>query len=426
MRVLVLNCGSSSVKYQLIDIEREATLCRGLVEKIGQPAPRIVHQWNGEPHELHPAIADHYGALMQVRDLIFNTALGGVGHAGDIAAVGHRVVHGGESCVASMVITDEVIGIIEENAILAPLHNPPNLVGIRAAREIFPDLPHVAVFDTAFHQTMPEEAFLYPIPYELYVEDHIRRYGFHGTSHRYVALRAAAMLGHAGAGFTGITCHLGNGCSLAAVREGRSVDTSMGLTPLEGVAMGTRSGDLDPAIIFHLVEQKGMTLAQVNALLNRRSGLLGLSGLSNDLREIHGAAAAGNRRARTAENVYAYRIKKYIGAYLAVLGGAEAIVMTGGVGENSASMRALILGGLGGLGIRLDAARNAECRGSECDIAAADSPTRILVIPTNEELMIARDTRDVLGAARVALNDKAAIGRLRCRPAAAPGPRSVP
>jgi len=395
-RILVLNCGSSSVKYTLFDIDREQDLAGGTVEKIGGKQPTFTHHWHGERLTESVEAADHTEALMHIRSLLLDPAHGGVQTAEEIAAVGHRVVHGGERFVQSTLITGEVERAIEEFFDLAPLHNPPNLAGIRAAKRFFPDVPHVAVFDTAFHQSMPERAFLYAIPYELYEKERIRKYGFHGTSHRYVAGRAAQILGKESEGFTGITCHLGNGCSLAAVRRGRSVDTSMGMTPLAGVPMGTRSGDVDPALIFHLAEQLGMALEDIDQLLNRRSGLLGISGVSNDLREVEQAAAAGNPRAELALEIFAYRVRRYIGSYHTALGGAEAVVFTGGIGENAVDIRRRILGELGRLGIVLDAERNQACRGEEGEISTADSPIKLLVIPTNEELLIARDTRDVV------------------------------
>lgn len=386
----MLNCGSSSVKYHLFEMETERDVAGGMVERIGQAGSLATHRWEGGSTRAEVEAADHRAALLQIRAAL--EVQGGTA----VAAVGHRVVHGGEHFVQAALITPEVEQSIEQCAALAPLHNPPNLVGIRAARQFFPQVPHVAVFDTAFHQTMPERAFLYPLPYELYQEQRIRRYGFHGTSHRYVAVRGAAMLGRELGDFTGITCHLGNGCSLAAVEEGRSVDTSMGLTPLEGLMMGTRSGDLDPAIVFHLAGHGGLSLAQIEQLLNRQSGLLGVSGVSNDLRQVQEAAAGGNRRAELALELYAYRVRKYIGAYLAALGRAEAVVFTGGVGEHSAQMRRRILEPLAGLGLVLDPERNREGLAGEREISAAGSKVKLLVIPTNEELVIARDTRDIL------------------------------
>ena len=394
-RILVLNCGSSSVKYTLFDMESEQEIAGGAVARIGEQEPILTHRWDGERLKEPVEAADHTDALMHIRDLLLDPGRGGVHAAEEIVAVGHRVVHGAERFVESTLITAEVEQAIEECSALAPLHNPPNLAGIRAARQFFPEVPHVAVFDTAFHQSMPERAFLYAVPYELYEQKRIRKYGFHGTSHRYVAGRAAKMLGKELEEFTGITCHLGNGCSLAAVRNGRSVDTSMGLTPLAGIPMGTRSGNVDPALIFHLVEQEGMSLKEINALLNRKSGLLGVSGISNDLREIQEAAAEGHYRAELALEIYSYRIRRYIGSYLAILGRVDAVVFTGGVGENGVDMRRRITEELGWMGMVLDAERNQACRGEEGEISAADSPIKLLVIPTNEELLIARDTREI-------------------------------
>ena len=390
--ILVLNCGSSSVKFTLFDIGLENEVADGSVERIGESESVLKFSWGTDSIAELVKAADHTEALMGIRDILLDPERGS---SGTVVAVGHRVVHGGEAFFQSTLITPEVEKTIEEFFSLAPLHNPPNLDGIKAAEQFFPDVPHVAVFDTAFHQSMSEHAYLYALPYVLYAEEHIRKYGFHGTSHRYVSGRAAEILGRE-EGFTGVTCHLGNGCSLTAVKDGRSVDTSMGLTPLEGMVMGTRSGDIDPAIIFHLAESRGMELAEINQLLQRKSGLLGVSGVSNDLREIMEAAAAGDHRAELAIDIYAYRVRKYIGSYLAALGGADAIVFTGGVGENGIDMRRRILQGLDRLGMVFDAERNEACQGREGDISAPNSPIKLLVIPTNEELLIARDTRDLL------------------------------
>jgi acetate kinase len=398
MKILVLNCGSSSVKYQLFDMGRGRPVAGGSLEKIGEDGSSLSHRWGEERLAESLPARDHAEALARIRVLLLDPARGGVASPADLFAVGHRVVHGGERFVRSTLITPEVERIIEDYGSLAPLHNPPNLAGIRAARRAFPEVPHVAVFDTAFHQSMPDYAFLYPIRYDLYEQDRIRKYGFHGTSHRYVAERAARLLGLEPEEFTGITCHLGNGCSLTAIRDGRSVDTSMGLTPLEGVPMGTRSGDIDPAIVFHLAERRGMRLDEINRILNRSSGLFGISGVSNDLREIQKAAESGVHRAELAQKVYAYRIRKYIGAYMAVLGRLRAVVFTGGVGENAHGMRMRILEGMEPLGIALDAERNRSCVGREGDISADGSRIRILVIPTDEELMIARDTQEIATA----------------------------
>jgi acetate kinase len=320
---------------------------------------------------------------------------GGLRDLSEIRAVGHRVVHGGEAFAAPVEVTAEVERAIESHVDLAPLHNPPNLLGIRVARERLPHAIQVAVFDTAFHQTMPPRAFRYALPEELYRDARVRRYGFHGTSHRWVSLRAAERLGRPPGETNLVTCHLGNGCSMAAVERGRSIDTSMGLTPLEGLVMGTRSGDIDPAVVAYLERVRGMTVAEVDALLNKRSGLLGLSGRSNDLRVLLEAEAAGDAAARLAIDVYCYRIRKYVGAYLAALGTVHAVVFTAGVGENAPGIRARVLDGLEPLGLALDPDRNAAAIGREADVAGDDSPIRILVIPTNEELMIARDAWSV-------------------------------
>ncbi|MCZ6632291.1 MAG: acetate kinase [bacterium] len=388
MQILVLNCGSSSVKYQLYNMADETVLCGGVVEKIGQPDATCTHIWGAQSLSEPVQANDHTRALAQIRDLLLNPNRGGVQHADDIAAVGHRVVHGGETFVSATRITTGVERQIAAYNALAPLHNPPNLTGIQAARQCFPNAIQVAVFDTAFHQTLPEHAFLYPIPYALYEKDRIRKYGFHGTSHRYVSHRAAELLEKSPDTFTGITCHLGNGCSITAIQNGQSVDTSMGFTPLEGVPMGTRSGDVDPALILYLADQKGLTIAEIGHLLNRESGLLGLSGISNDLRELESTT---DPRAQLAQTVFAYRIRKYIGAYLSILPPIDALVFTGGIGENSASMRAHILQDLNHLGIVLDPERNRQLDG-EGEISTPNAPIRILVIPTDEERLIARET----------------------------------
>lgn len=381
-KILVVNCGSSSIKYQLFEMPAGRVLAKGLVERIGE---------NGG------AAADHREAFARLVAALTEGEEAPVRSPGEIAAVGHRVVHGGERFKISVVIDEEVVATVRALADLAPLHNPPNLVGIEEARKVLPAVPHVAVFDTAFHGTLPPRAYHYAIPHELYEKHRVRRYGFHGTSHRYVALRAAELLGLAPEALDAITVHLGNGCSMAAVKGGKSSDTSMGLTPLEGLVMGTRSGDIDPGAVFFLMEKEGLNLKGVNCLLNKRSGLAGLSGVSNDMRELHEAARAGDARARLAIDVFAYRVKKYIGAYLAVLGGARAVVFTGGIGENDAEVRAKALGGLGALGIELDEARNASARATEARITTGASPVAVLVVPTNEELMIARDTYALVG-----------------------------
>jgi len=389
MKVLVINAGSSSIKYQLFTMATEQVVAKGLVERIGEPQSRIVQEAGGTETSRDKAVADHAEAF---KEIVANLLDGVIAGLDEIEAVGHRVVHGGEEFTGAALVNDDVLQAIRACVPLAPLHNPPNLTGIEAARRLLPGVPHVAVFDTAFHQTMPETAYVYAIPYELYRDDGVRRYGFHGTSHRYVSERAAAVLGIPLDRLDAVTCHLGNGCSMAAVKAGRCVDTSMGLTPLEGLVMGTRCGDIDPAIIFHLAEVKGLAFSEINDILNKRSGLLGLSGVSNDMRSVSAAADGGDARARLALDVFAYRIRKYVGAYLAALGRADAVVFTGGIGENAPDRRADIMAGLDALGIRLDAAKNARARGAEADVSADDSPVRILVIPTNEELIIARDT----------------------------------
>jgi acetate kinase len=397
MIVFVVNCGSSSIKYQLFDMTDESIMAKGLLEKIGEKGSRLLHQVDSQSFEIVRPVHNHEDGLRLLVGVLTDPQHGGVlSDIGQIAAVGHRVVHGAEQFVASCLIDDEVIAHIEECADLAPLHNPPNLAGIRAAMHAVPGVPQVAVFDTAFHQTIPMHAYLYALPYDWYRNWHVRRYGFHGTSHRYVAGRAAAMLKKPEAETNVITCHLGNGCSMAAVREGHPIDTSMGLTPLEGLVMGTRSGDFDPAIIFFLAERKKMSLADINTALQKKSGLLGLSGVSNDMRNLTEAAAGGNEQAKLAIEVFAYRVRKYIGAYAAAMGKLDAVVFTGGIGENARLVRRLICQGLEILGIHFDAAANESApRGVESDIAAAGSKVRLLVIPTNEEIVIARDTRDL-------------------------------
>ncbi len=392
MQVLVLNSGSSSIKYQLFVMPEGRVLAHGLVERIGEDEGVITQQNDGKEIRHEERFADHAQGLRRAMALLTEGDGAALRDIGEIGAVGHRVVHGGEQFTGTVRIDDEVIEALEAYSALAPLHNPPNLLGIRVARDLMPGVPQVAVFDTAFHQTMPEHAYLYAIPIELYREDGIRRYGFHGTSHRFVAMAAAKMLGKDPADCNLITCHLGNGASVAAIRSGRSVDTSMGMTPLEGLVMGTRSGDLDPALVFHLARVESMTIDDIDKLLNKKSGLLGLSGRSNDVRELLDLRAKGDEGARVALAVFAYRIKKYIGAYTAVLGRVDAVVFTAGIGENAAAVRAEATEGLEGLGIALDEAKNREAIGVAADVATPDSPTRILVVPTNEEKLIAQDT----------------------------------
>ena len=395
MNALVVNCGSSSIKYTLFEIAEGGeprALASGLVERIGEETSGLRHEAGGGEQTREVAVPDHEAAFGLMVEALTEGPCAAVASPADIGAVGHRVVHGGERFAASTRIDDDVIEAIEACAALAPLHNPPNLTGIRAAMRLMPGVPHVAVFDTAFHQTLEPQAYLYALPYELYREHGVRRYGFHGTSHRYVALRAAEMLGKPHDGVNLITAHLGNGCSVAAVRGGKCVDTSMGLTPLEGLVMGTRSGDVDPAVIVHLIRALGMSAGEVDDVLNRRSGLVGVSGVSNDMREVMRAAEAGHERADLAIAIFCRRLRKYIGAYTAVLGRVDALVFTGGIGENAAPIRRRTCEGLARLGYVLDDGANAAKADGPRDVAAEDSPSRILVIPTDEEVMIARDT----------------------------------
>ncbi len=391
MKVLVINAGSSSIKYQLYDMPEATVLAKGVLERIGEASSRLLHQARHKKHEIACTVKDHHAGM----ELILRTLVGpetGVMHAiTEIGACGHRVVHGGEEFTGSVLIDAEVIASIEKFADLAPLHNPPNLTGIRAACRELPDVPQIACFDTAFHATIPEVAYMYALPHALYEKYRIRRYGFHGTSHRYVARRAAALMGRGKYDINTITCHLGNGCSMAAVKQGRSVDTSMGLTPLEGLVMGTRSGDFDPAVLFYLAD-KGLDARRLNSLCNKESGLLGISGISNDMRNLTEHAQHGDRRAALAIDIFCYRVRKYIGAYTAVLGTLDAIVFTGGIGEHSPLVREKSAGGLVQLGVELDPEKNAHPPAREADVATAASRVRVLVIPTDEEAAIAQDT----------------------------------
>jgi len=395
VKILVINCGSSSIKYELFAMPARRSLAGGLVERIGEPAGRLTHRVGERQFVAEQPVRSHQEGLSLVVEALIGGEMPVVESVKEIAAVGHRVVHGAEKFVTSCLITDQVMRAIEACQDLAPLHNPPNLQGIRTAQVLLPKTPQVAVFDTAFHQTIPKQAYIFPLPYEFYKRDHIRRYGFHGTSHRYVSLRAAEILGTRLERVNLITCHLGNGCSVAAVQQGRSVDCSLGMTTLAGLMMGTRCGDLDPGVVLRLQETKGMRPAEVGRLLNRRSGLLGVSGVSNDMREIHQAAREGNDRAQLAIDIFCYRLKKYIGAYLAVLGRVDALVFTGGIGENAAFVREQTCAGLEPLGIALDGDRNADVESDAVDVATADSPTRILVIKTDEEALIAQDAWEI-------------------------------
>ncbi len=400
MKFFVINSGSSSIKYQVIEMKTETVLATGLVERIGEDSGRLKNVFlpgSATQREIviEQPIADHYSGMMLVINLLTDKEKGIVKDASEISAIGHRVVHGGEDFRASTRITPKVIEAIQRNIPLAPLHNPANLDGIRVAMELFPAVFQVAVFDTAFHQTMPPHAFMYALPYALYEQDRVRRYGFHGTSHRFVAGECARLLGKPLDESNLITVHLGNGCSVTAIENGQSIDTSLGMTPLEGLVMGTRCGDLDPAIHLFLKQNKGMELEAIDQMLNKESGLKGLCGM-NDMRDIHQAIADGNKQAATALDVATYRNRKYIGAYMAVLGRVDGIVFTAGIGENDDVVRAESLKGLEVFGVRLDAEKNSvRSKEARC-ISTAESSVKVFVIPTNEELAIAREVANVL------------------------------
>jgi acetate kinase len=395
MRILVINAGSSSLKYQLFDMTRHAVMAKGNCDRIGLDG-HIKHVAEGhEPYESETPMETHAEAIRALLGLLTRPDTGVIADMGEIGAIGHRVVHGGEAFNASVLIDDAVIAAIEDCVPLAPLHNPPNLIGIRACAEVMPHVPQVAVFDTAFHQSMPRKAYLYAIPFDCYERLKIRRYGFHGTSHRYVARRAAELLGRPLEELKIITCHMGNGSSLAAVSGGVSVDTSMGFTPLEGVPMGTRSGNIDPAIIQYLMIKDNLAVTQVTEMLNKKSGVLGISGVSSDFRDLLGAALDGNVRAQDALDIFTYNVKKTIGGYAAAMGGCDALVFTAGIGENHVVVRRMVSEGLGYMGLELDEEVNKTFRG-EGYISAGGSPNKIMVVPTNEELVIAMDTMDIV------------------------------
>uniref|UniRef100_A0A7V3YM27 Acetate kinase n=1 Tax=Candidatus Caldatribacterium californiense TaxID=1454726 RepID=A0A7V3YM27_9BACT len=393
MNILVVNCGSSTVKYQLFrmeDEDRYEVVARGIVERIGISGSRLEHRSALDTFVEERPVPNHRVALELVIAALTSGETRVLSGVGEIDAVGHRVVHGGEKFTGSVLITDEVLEAIRACADLAPLHNPPNILGIEACQELIPGVPQVAVFDTAFHGTLPEYAYIYAIPYEYYEKYRIRRYGFHGTSHRYVAERAAKMMGRPLEELRLITCHMGSGVSFTAILHGKSIDTSMGFTPLEGLVMGTRCGDIDPAIVFFLMEKEGLSAKEVEEILNKKSGVLGISGISSDTRDIEDAAPH-NHRARLTLDIIAYRAKKYIGAYHAILGGLDGLVFTAGIGENSPYIRKSICSGLEHLGILIDDERNT-VRRKEALISRDDSRVQVMVIPTNEELVIARDT----------------------------------
>ncbi len=400
MKVLVINCGSSSIKYQLLDPDTEIVLVSGLVERIGEEKGDLVNKaYPGTDREavtrLEQPIPDHDVGMRLVVDLITHPEKGVIRHKNEIDAIGHRVVHGGEKFHAPVLVDEDVVNYIESCIPLAPLHNQGHVDGIRVAMELFPDAPQVTVFDTAFHQTIPAHAYMYALPYELYEKHRLRRYGFHGTSHKYVAGELARVLGKPLEELNLISLHLGNGGSVTAIHKGRSVDTSMGLTPLEGVVMGTRSGDVDPAIHAFLARNSGMTIEEIDTMLNKESGLKGLCGM-NDMRDIHTAIEKGDERAAIALDVQTYRNRKYIGAYMAVLGCVDAIIFTAGIGENDSIVRRESLKGLECLGLKIDEKANAQRAKGSFKISAPDSRVAIWVVPTNEELAIARETRDLL------------------------------
>ena len=397
MNVLVINAGSSSLKYQLMDPAKRTVLAKGLCERIGIDG-RLTHKIPAKDakYEFEIPMPTHAEAIQSVLDALTSSEHGVIKSMSEIDAVGHRVVHGGEAFNKSVLITDEVMAAIEECIPLAPLHNPANLTGIKACQAVMPGVPMVAVFDTAFHQTMPAKSYIYALPYEYYEKDKVRRYGFHGTSHKYVSGRAADMLGKSIEDLKIITCHLGNGSSVTAVDGGKSVDTSMGFTPLAGLPMGTRSGDLDAGILEYLMNKYGYDIKEMLNILNKKSGVLGISGVSSDFRDLSDAAEQGNDRAGLAVDAFNYGVKKLIGAYAAAMGGVDAIVFTAGVGENSADQRLAIASGLEFMGVKMDAEAN-KVRGKETVISAADSQVKVLLIPTNEELMIAQDTAAIVG-----------------------------
>ena len=395
MKVLVINCGSSSLKYQLIDAQTEKALAVGLCERIGIDG-RLNHTpAGGEKVVINKDMPDHEVAVQMVLDELTDEKYGVISDLKEIDAIGHRVVQGGEKFASSVVINDEVMAAIEECNPLAPLHNPANLIGIRACQAIMPGVPNVAVFDTAFHQTMEPTAFMYGLPYECYEKYKVRRYGFHGTSHSFVSKRAIALAGLDSENSKVIVCHLGNGASVSAVKNGKSVDTSMGLTPLEGLVMGTRSGDIDPAIIEYLAHAMDKSLEEVMKILNKESGVYGLSGVSSDFRDLEKAADEGNKKAQLAQDVFGYRVAKYIGAYTAAMNGVDAIAFTAGLGENNGIMREYVCSFLGYLGVEIDKEKNS-VRGEETIVSTPNSKVKVLVVPTNEELAIARETMELV------------------------------
>ena len=396
MKILVLNCGSSSIKYKLFDMDSKEVIAQGGIEKIGLKVSFLkLTLPNGEKKVLEKDIPEHTVGVEFILNTLVSPEYGAIKSLDEIDAVGHRMVHGGERFSKSVLLDKEVLEAFVACNDLAPLHNPANLKGVNAVSAILPNIPQVGVFDTAFHQTMPDYAYLYAVPYELYEKYGVRRYGFHGTSHRYVSQRVCEYLGIKAEGLRLITCHIGNGGSIAAIKDGKCIDTTMGLTPLEGLMMGTRSGDIDAGAVTFIMDKEGLTTTGVSNLLNKKSGVLGISGVSSDMRELEAAVAEGNPKAILAENMYFYRIKKYIGAYAAALGGVDVILFTGGVGENQASCRAGVCEGLEFMGVKIDAEKN-KVRGEEAIISSDDSKVKVVVIPTDEELLIASDTMTVV------------------------------
>ena len=397
MKILVLNCGSSSIKYKLFDMDSKEVIAQGGIEKIGLKGSFLKFTLpNGEKKILEKDIPEHTVGVEFILHTLTDPEYGAIKSLDEINAVGHRMVHGGERFSKSVLLDKEVLEAFTACNDLAPLHNPANLKGVDAISAILPNIPQVGVFDTAFHQTMPDYAYLYAVPYELYEKYGVRRYGFHGTSHRYVSQRVCEYLGVKPEGLKLITCHIGNGGSIAAIKDGKCIDTTMGLTPLEGLMMGTRSGDIDAGAVTFIMDKEGLNTTGISNLLNKKSGVLGVSGVSSDMRELEAAVAEGNPKAILAEKMYFYRIKKYIGAYAAAVGGVDVILFTGGVGENQASCRAGVCKGLEFMGVKLDAEKN-KVRGEEAIISAADSKVKVVVIPTDEELLIASDTMDIVG-----------------------------
>lgn len=398
MKVLVLNCGSSSIKYQLIEMNQHSELlAKGLVERVGMKDAILNHKpQDKEPCKNVLHIPDHQTGINHLLDALTDKEHGVIEDVNEIKAAGHRVAHGGENFSKSALITDEVKTDIKKCIELAPLHNPANLEGILAMEKLLPEIPQVAVFDTSFHQSMPRKAYLYAIPYEYYKKYNVRRYGFHGTSHKYVAPKAAEMLGKDWTQMKIITCHLGNGASIAAIDQGKSVDTSMGFTPIEGLAMGTRAGDLDLGVVFYLMDKENMDKKEINKMLNKKSGMLGVSGVSSDMRDIEEAAEEGDKQAKAALELYSYRVQKYIGAYAAAMGGLDMIVFTGGIGENADIIRKESVKGLEFLGVEIDADKNKGLRGKDAEISKESSKVKVTVTTTNEELVIARDTQSIV------------------------------